>query len=224
MFDADQLFVLWSEPAQGSRCVIGDLWREGKGGPFLFRYRSAVAGLDGFVPLPEFPNLEGVYRSAYLHGTFSQRLPSPQRPDYVSLIQGWGVQHPDDVFEVLARSGGVQMTDRIELAEFRSDEDDLVRPLEFRVAGMKHAPGSESVDPGTPLQLELEPTNPHDENATLVLTASHAKVGYVPRQYSRLFVRLLNLGSVIDASAVRRLTLPADKGRLVVRAKARASR
>jgi hypothetical protein len=121
MFDADQLFVLWSEPAQGSRCVIGDLWREGKGGPFLFRYRSAVAGLDGFVPLPEFPNLEGVYRSAYLHGTFSQRLPSPQRPDYVSLIQGWGVQHPDDVFEVLARSGGVQMTDRIELAEFRSD-------------------------------------------------------------------------------------------------------
>jgi hypothetical protein len=53
----------------------------------------------------------------------------------------------DDPFEILAASGGIQMTDRIELAEHRAEGDDLSVPLFIRVAGTRYYPASGQSSP-----------------------------------------------------------------------------
>jgi hypothetical protein len=109
------------------------------------------------------------------------------------------------------------MTDRIELAEHRSDDDDLSVPLFIRVAGTKHYAASAQVQPETALQLVREPTNARDQFATMLCARDAGRIGYVPRQYSRLVARALDAGQAVQAVAVRWLAVPAAERRLVVR-------
>jgi hypothetical protein len=216
----DRLFVLWSEPTDGTRHVIGQLWREH--GQFAFGYVPEVdaAMRRGFELLPEFPDKRPLfkpYRSPYLFSTFAQRIPSPSRPDYARILRSWGVQLGDDPLEVLRLSGGVQVTDRLELAEYRSESDKLSRPLVFRVAGEKRCPGADLLNEGDPVVLAREADNQHDPNATLVLLRDGQRVGYVPRQYSAMIAKHLDAGHPLEAVALRRLVVPPERGRWQIR-------
>ena len=215
------LFVLWREPVDGSRHVVGHLWRDRADMAYCFAYvpdLSAVQAL-GFSALPEFARRSDgqPYRSPYLFPTFARRVPSPHRPDYRATVDAWGVVDGDDALEILAKSGGVLLTDRIELAEYRGADDDLSTPLEFRVAGEKHRATTPVLAPGDRVQLKRQPDNVHDTCATFVLTLDGTPVGYVPRQYSALIAGLVDRGVTLAAVAVRRLMLPEEAGRWVVR-------
>ncbi|MBL8600931.1 MAG: HIRAN domain-containing protein [Myxococcales bacterium] len=121
--------------------------------------------------------------------------------------------------EILARSGGVQLTDRIELAEYRDERDDLSKPLEFRVAGGRYQPGADqlAIAPGDRVTLRRDHSNEHDKAASLVLVRNEHKLGFVPRQYSRMVASLLDANVPLEAVLVRKLILPAETGRWVVR-------
>ena len=189
--------------------MVGDLFRDIEG--FAFAYRSELPG--GFALLPEFPVhrlAPDAYRRPRLFPTFAQRVPSRSRADLRELALTWGVDDVSDPFEVLAKSGGTQATDRIELAEYRPDDDELERPLEMRVAGATYYPCPEELQAGDPLELRRQPDNEHDPLATLVLFKGDVRVGYVPRQYVRLVARLLDAGVMLHAEALRRLVLPSD--------------
>jgi len=196
------------------------LWREPAG--FAFAYGGQdleKAKQKGFRLLAEFPEERGPaypYRSSYLFVTFAQRIPSPRRRDFARIMLSWGVAETDNPLEVLARSGGIQMTDRIELLEPRSDTDDLREPLAVRIAGMKKHPGAEHIRVGDALELVREPANAFDPHATMIVAAGE-KAGYVPRPYSGLVANLLDAGVQLEATAVRQLGDPADVGRWVVR-------
>ncbi len=72
-----------------------------------------------FYLLTEFPRhrIRGdPYRSSNLFPTFAERIPSRKQPDYRAILQSWGAEHSDDPFEILGRSRGILMTDRLELA------------------------------------------------------------------------------------------------------------
>ncbi len=213
----DHLIVLWQAPDDGTRCVIGDLRRSQDGG-FSFAYREDLADAEarGFAELTEFPERRR-YQSSYLFATFAQRIPSPRRPDFREIIESWGIEDADDRLEILARSGGIQMTDRLELAESRPSDDDLVTPLEFRIAGMRNYTGADRVKPGDRLAFRREPENKFDSNAAMVITLDGENVGHVPRQYSELVARQLDADHGLDVVAVRQLSVPADAGRWVVR-------
>lgn len=119
-----------------------------------------------------FPEVRGEaapYEARYLFAPFAGRIPSRARPDASEMLAAWGVEQPDDQLEILARSGGVRATDRLELAEYRSPTDDLARPLEFRLAATKHVAGAE-LHVGDPLELRREPHNEVDPCATIMLT------------------------------------------------------
>lgn len=214
----DRLFVIWRRPSDGARHVIGELWRDAEG--YAFAYQSALPTADGFALLPEFPEhrvAPTAYRARYLFPTFAQRVPSPTRADLSELVAAWGVEHRDDPLEILARSGGVQTTDRIELAEYRSADDSLERPLEMRVAGATKLEDVEGLNAGDQLELRRELDNPHDAMATLLLFKGDKRVGYVPKQYAPMVARLLDARVALQAIAVRRLVLPPEGGRWVVR-------
>jgi hypothetical protein len=102
---------MWRDPQQ-TRRAIGRLWRDADA--LHFAYEAEVP--EGFHLLPEFPERR-TYTSRNLFPTFALRIPSPRRPDYRAILGRWGVEHPDDPFEVLARSGGILATDMIELCE-----------------------------------------------------------------------------------------------------------
>jgi hypothetical protein len=190
----------------------------------LVRRRPLDGGREGVHVLACVPRASPdrcALRGAILVATFADRIPSAQRADAARILASWGVEHPDDPFEVLAKRGGLRATDRIELAEYRAVDDPLVELLEFRVAGMKHVPpdSRSALGVGATLKFEREPSNPHDPYATIVArTADGMRAGYVPRQYSAMIARLLDLGVALDAVAIRELVLPDDAPRWVVRA------
>jgi hypothetical protein len=67
------------------------------------------------------------------------------------------------------------------------------------------------------LQLVREASNAKDEFAVMFCAPGIGQVGYVPKQYSRLVARVVDAGQAVDALAIRWLSVPGDKRRLVVR-------
>ena len=219
----DRLVVVWGEPMHEQRHLIGSLKRAE--GEFRFWYMQdlSVAFSKGFKLLPEFRQLRSEaepYVARYLFALFAERIPSQGRPDARAMLAAWGVEHVDDQFEVLARSGGIRATDRIELFEYRSDDDELSTPLEFRVASRRHLPDAAPLSIGDSVRLIREPTNEYDSRATII-DREGRRAGYVPRPYVPMFARLIDAGTEIDAKVVRRLLVPDDVGKWVVRASRR---
>lgn len=214
----DKLFVLWVP--QRRRHIIGTLSRGP--GEYVFRYSDDLADAEavGFQGLVGFPLPTREFRSPHLFAPFSHRVPSPTRPDFDALLAEWGVTDPDDQFEILARSGGLQVMDRLEVAEYREAGDRLDVPLSFRVAGPGHGddPMASAIELGEPVELRHDALNEYDPHAVVVASRDDKKLGYVPRQYSALFASLIAAGVSIVAEASRRLLVPGEGYRWVIRA------
>ena len=214
----DRLLVIWGEPSTGSRHVIGHLARSS--GDFRFWYEDDLANAQerGFRLLPEFPayrRADDPYIERYLFALFAERIPAPTRRDTAAMLAAWGVEHPDDQFEVLGRSGGLRATDRLELSEYRAPDDDLSRPLEFRIAGRSRIPDPAVLTVGDAVSLRRERDNVADP-AAVVVDRLGRRAGYVPRQYTRLLGGLIDGGVALHGKVIRELVLPEDAGRLVV--------
>jgi len=226
MRSVERLFVLWSETGD-RRYIIGELWRT-PDGSFAFAYVDSLADVEskGFRLLPEFPMPQRSaepYLSTSLFSTFAQRIPSTKRPDRAEIFSSWGIEHVDDPLEILAVSGGIQLTDRLELAEYRTAEDQLDRPLTFRLAGSRFHATASRLQVGDELEVRVEPENRYDQCATVVLRDG-TSVGYVPRQYSALVAGLLRASVPLEASVIRRLIVPEERGRWIVRLRRKEQR
>jgi hypothetical protein len=220
----DKLHVLWSdpEPDRRRRTAIGLLWREGS--DFFFGYVPGLQDAEqrGMLRPAEFPHHERTihdpyHAKGYLFPTFRERVPSPRRPDRAEMLRSWGVtrDEEDDSFAILARSGGILVTDRIELAEYRPLADRLDVPLEFRLAGPPaNYPAAHLLKENQPLRLEARPHNT-DENAVQVFFELEP-VGYVPRVYSQIVSSLLCERAILHARTLRRLRVPSDRGRWII--------
>jgi hypothetical protein len=217
-----RLDVLWRRPGH-RRYPVGILSLEDDG-TFAFEYspveelREAEAA--GFQGIAGLPNARGAsIRSPHLFATFAQRIPSPKRPDFLRLMSEWGVEDASDKFQILARSGGLLLTDHLELCEHRDRGDDLSTPLSFVVAGMRYGEDVEAnlAHTGDRVLLRREPTNDKDADAVRV-QCNDLVLGYVPRQYSPLVSALLDSGATLDAVIERRLLVPNEGPHWVVRA------
>jgi hypothetical protein len=158
----------------------------------------------GFQLLPEFPAhrpAANPYFEPYLFPLFAERIPTPTRRDAADMLASWGVEHPDDQIEVLARSGGLRATDRLETAEYRAPDDDLSEPLEFRIAGRSRIADAAPLSVGDVVSLRREPDNVADQAAVIVDRLGR-RAGYVPRQYTQLLGGLLDGGVALHARVI----------------------
>lgn len=215
----DRLLVIWRDPTQDARHLIGILTRAHGEIRFWYEQDLSAARSKGFRLLPEFTEHRveaSPYVERYLFALFAERIPSRSRPDARTMLAGWGVERVDDQFEVLARSGGIRATDRIELAEYRSDDDELATPLEFRVANRRHLEDAAPLSIGDEVTLIREPSNDYDSRTTVIDRAGH-RAGYVPQPYVPMFAHLLDARVDVDAKVVRQLLVPDDVGKWVVR-------
>ena len=154
-------------------------------GEFHFRYTPEAASDADLRTLPGFPDPTRQYASPNLFATFANRVMTPRRDCYQSFLDMIGLSGEDiDPFEVLARTWGTRVTDRIQVLPVpKVDAGGRLR-MRFLVHGGRYVdPDAEvlgTVSAGDRLTLVREPGNPEDSLAVLVCAdGSSRAVEYV---------------------------------------------
>lgn len=138
----------------------------------------------GFEPFLAFPHLHKRHRGPQLFPFFRDRIMPSTRPDYVDHVEALGLSvQTADVVDLLGRSEGRRLTDRLETV-LAAERDPRTGRYVTRclLRGVKHTPGGEAAIAGlwagTELRAELEP---HNERNPRARTLSHEGkvVGYV---------------------------------------------
>lgn len=209
------LFLAWQNPKTRRWFPVGRLIREG--GLYRFGYveGAATAAREGeFEPLPSFPDLHQIYESEQLFPLFANRILSPKRPEYKEFLSWLGLT-PDraaDPIELLARSGGMRVTDYLEI--FSPPEADAagIYRVQFFVHGLRYMPPgavarTNELEAGERLLLTHDFQNPKDGRALLLRTCEKRQkdmylVGYCPRY---LFVDIFN--SMVKDSSFPEITV-----------------
>jgi len=140
--------------------------------------------LDGFELLPGLPDLYRIYESDHLFPVFRYRQMPRRRPDYGDYLARLDLDLDTDPFEVMARSEGRRMTDRIEVFAHPDRTADGGLTTLFFARGMCHIDGADAavakVAAGEHLDLIGEPDNPVNPRAVLLNSRTGGRVGWVP--------------------------------------------
>lgn len=186
-----ELWLIWQNAETRQRYHLGKLFHED--GIYTFTYatdgyrRKLAEAMDnGYRPHLAFPDTNKVYTSNKLFGPFSRRLPDERRPDYEAILQELGLPSDSTEMDVLRATGGILATDSYEFVSPIFIEGNHF-DLDFFVAGWRHYGGEHVINQlqrGDVVNLELEPENPKDEMAVLVMSVNEEKLGYIPAFYS----------------------------------------
>jgi len=180
-----RLYVSWRDPI-GSIHPIGLLIRRrvDEGERFLFAYLKLAELLAEFRPLPGLPELHRRYESRSLFPVFANRLMPRSRPDFDLLAHRVDLDGDADPFEVMARSGGVRATDRVEVFSAPVHTADDRSTCLFFARGIRHIEGAEravaDLEAGDQLVLSPDPLNGFNPRAMLMRVSDGRSVGYVP--------------------------------------------
>jgi hypothetical protein len=159
---------------------------EASAGTSTFRYVEG-ARTAGFRPLPGFPQLSRIYHEDFLFPFFEHRSMDPRRIDYPAFVAALGLGQHATRLDVLARSGGRRVGDKIRMQREPTIEGDGTTTCAFLVHGLQYAPdpaaaaaAMEPLRPNDQLDLCPDPDNPVNPAALLVTTPAGVVVGWVP--------------------------------------------
>ena len=212
------LFVAWRRP-DGLIVPVGRLTQYGTADQpsFQFVYLKVAERQDDFMALPGLPRLHQAYESSSLFPVFANRLMPRDRPDYPEFLEQLDLSAEADPFEVLERSEGVRVTDRVEVFPAPHRTDDGLLSTLFFARGIRHleraAEAVAGVSAGDELTLEREPDNPVNEQAILMNTRTGQAVGWAPDYLLGLLYELRDLNGrwpTITAEHVNGLSTPAQ--------------
>ena len=187
------LFLAWQDPVGRSWYPIGRLTVNDKTYRFVYTRGARQAQEESnFQPFPPFESLDQVYESDELFALFSNRVPSPSRPDYPSFVKSLNFkQDPDDPVALLARSGGRRETDAFEVFPRPDPDKNGEYHIPFLAHGLRHLPPASTeriarLRPGERLLLVHDFQNPYDPNALALRTNNTCEqdryfVGFCPR-------------------------------------------
>jgi transcriptional regulator with XRE-family HTH domain len=179
--------VIWQDPVTRGLVQVG--WLEFTGDEFVFSYTREARANAGFDPFTPFPQFDETYRSSDLFPFFSVRLTSTADPRYDAVIDALGLTRENATpAELLALSPSESPHDTIQVVPEPIELPDGTLLRTFLVSGVRHAeekkPGEVgqlvcSLEPGSPLQIVPEPTNPMNPRA-LQVAAEGTVIGWVP--------------------------------------------
>lgn len=186
------LFVAWQSPAQRLWFTVGKL--TSADGRFRYNYTrgAALAKDSGFKPFTAFPDLLVSYESERLFPFFKNRLLSRSRREYSDFVR-WvsGHEKSHDPIILLARSGGIRMTDSLELFPKPERDERGHFHLHFFAHGLRYMPASaakraEELRRGDRLLIMKDFQNPADPQALMLRTEGKYEqdiyfTGYFPR-------------------------------------------
>lgn len=186
-----ELWLIWQNIETRQRYHVGSLLHED--GVYTFSYETkgyrrklAEAMENGYRPHLAFPDTKRVYTSAKLFGSFSRRLPDPRRPDYQTVLRDLGLPRDCTEMDVLRASGGILATDSYEFVPPIIAENNHF-DVDFFIAGWRYYEGERVIDrlqKGDWVEFSLDPHNPEDPKAVVVMSKNKEKLGYIPAFYS----------------------------------------
>lgn len=198
----NEMWLIWKEPKSRRRYRVGILWYDKN---YYFKYTNPEldeALKAGFRFFPGFEDLEQIYQNEELFINVATRLPNINRPDYLELLNAFGLNSTSTELDILRATKGRLITDNYEFVP-AFDEN----KIEFDVAGTNHSKDivkcKNIIAVNDKLNLELEPDNISDKYAIKVMLNKNSKLfhlGYVPRYYSKDLTNLLKLG--VEYSAI----------------------
>ncbi|MUV38419.1 hypothetical protein JNUCC1_02257 [Lentibacillus sp. JNUCC-1] len=186
-----ELWLIWQNVETRQRYHIGRLLHQDDVYTFSYEnsgYRRKLqeAMDNGYHPHLAFPDTDKLYTSSKLFGPFARRLPDPRRPDYQQVLKELGLSLDSTDMDVLRATGGMLATDSYEFVSPVFVEGDHF-DLDFYVAGWRYYDGENVIDQlqkGDHVRFTLDPDNPEDHKAVVVMTVNGKKLGYIPAFYS----------------------------------------
>ncbi len=190
----EKLFLVWKEPIERKRYVIGELTYDFE--KYTFRYlKDELPEVisKGFDFFPGFSDLDKIYSSSSLFTNISTRLPNKARPDYLDILNTYDLSLIDDEFNILSRTRGRLLTDNFEfIREFN------YKKSKFDIAGTRYyiEDGLKSLlKVNDKLYLKKDDGNSKDKYAIKIIYKADLKeyiLGYVPRYYSKAVYEMLD--------------------------------
>lgn len=192
--DAGQrtVFLAWEDKSlTGQWFPVGRLDALADSDEYRFRYiggaKRAREEVD-FPLLPDFPDIEGNYRSRRIFPTFRNRVMSSKRPDFGEYMRILGLPEdpaPDPI-EILTVSGGRKVTDFYEVFPKIVKREDSGFTCRFFLHGLRYVnPAArervDSLQEGETLYAALELTNPATGLAVQIQTEDYHMIGWSPR-------------------------------------------
>lgn len=146
----------------------------------------------GFRALASFPDPEFRYLSPDLFPVFSNRLPSPSRPEYAEFVQWLSApETPHDPIAMLGLTGGQRITDSFEVFPTPDRDENGLFHIRFFLHGLSHFPPAaqaraDKLKPGEPLLLQHDFQNRFDRRALMLRTSEQTvgdiySLGFCPR-------------------------------------------
>ena len=184
------LYLAWQDQGASRQWFpIGRLDADTDNSEYRFRYVGGAAQAVNEAEFPyllEFPDLERDYRSPDLFPIFQNRVLSPKRPDFGEYLRALDLGDYADPLQMLAVNGGRRMTDSFEVFPKLVKNDDGSFVCRFFLHGWRHASESaqariKSLEPGEPLYVAMELTNPRTGLAVQIQTTDYQMLGWAPR-------------------------------------------
>ena len=186
------LFLAWQDPKRRRWYPVGKLMRDNGTYHFSYTQGALEAKAVGFGPLVAFPDLHASYTSEEVFPLFANRLLPKNRPEYQDFIKWLSLPRDQaDPVAILARTGGENVTDTLEVFPSPECDADAVYRAHFFLRGLRHqSPCAiervESLEAGERLLLLPDVQNPFDEQAILLRTTERTRqdmhmLGYLPR-------------------------------------------
>ena len=183
------LWMIWKNPITRDRYRVGTLTIHDNNYDFRYNTNENDFKNIGFDFFPGFNDINKIYNSQTLFENILNRLPNKNRPDYLKIIEDYGLSESSTDIEILEKTRGRLLTDNFEFVpSFNYDK------IEFEVAGTRYSTElkkcKDSIKIGAELLLETEENNKYDKCAVVVKFSVY-KLGYVPRYYSQYLYKLL---------------------------------
>ncbi|WP_157648865.1 HIRAN domain-containing protein [Burkholderia ubonensis] len=193
----ETLFVAWQQASSREWIPVARVDRDESG--YRFVYTKGAQRAEGFRPFGRMDDLSAAYHSDQLFPLFSNRLLTRSRPEFSRYFQWTGLPSTsvDDPLRILAVTGGLRGTDRIELFPLPHKSEDGRLKIDFFARGMRHfaEPNIEAADklvPGARLYVMHDLQNEHDRFALCLRTDDPSYlVGYCPKYYTSDICTLL---------------------------------
>lgn len=196
----DSVYVAWQDPDSRFWHVVGCLRSIESG--YLFSYTKGALASPKFTKFSGMDDFTGTYVSEELFPLFKNRLLSSRRPEYKKFISWLGLNNNENSeinpIEILARSGGLRATDKLQMFKPIEVCDDGSVDHYFFSHGISHL--SESADlrvskleEGERLLLCPDVQNKYDSSAVIIRADNPAEVvGFCPRFFSGSISKMLH--------------------------------